>query len=119
MTAAAAHDQMTRDWGYLMSDGDDGPPTTTVAIIGAGFGGICMAIKLGRAGIPYTIFEKAPSVGGVWRDNVYPGAACDWPSNTIEYRRRTRFFDAGNYDIYPPLESRPLTASDAAGATAK
>jgi hypothetical protein len=43
MTAVTAHDQMTRDGGYLMSDGHDGPPTTTVAIIGAGFGGICDA----------------------------------------------------------------------------
>ncbi len=68
-----------------MSESQNGPPTTTVAIIGAGFGGICMAIKLGRAGIPYTIFEKASSVGGVWRDNVYPGAACDIPSHLYSY----------------------------------
>jgi len=57
----------------------------TVAIIGAGFGGICMAIKLGRAGIPYVVLEKASSVGGVWRDNTYPGAACDVPSHLYSY----------------------------------
>jgi cation diffusion facilitator CzcD-associated flavoprotein CzcO len=56
-----------------------------VAIVGAGFGGICMGIKLGRAGIPYMIFEKAGGVGGVWRDNVYPGAACDVPSHLYSY----------------------------------
>lgn len=68
-----------------MSESANGRPSTTVAIIGAGFGGICMAIKLGRAGIPYVILEKAASVGGVWRDNVYPGAACDIPSHLYSY----------------------------------
>lgn len=57
----------------------------TVAIIGAGFGGICMGIKLTRAGIPYVILEKGDRVGGVWRDNVYPGAACDVPSHLYSY----------------------------------
>jgi cation diffusion facilitator CzcD-associated flavoprotein CzcO len=57
----------------------------TVAVIGAGFGGICMGIKLKRAGIPFTIFEKADRVGGVWRDNVYPGAACDIASHLYSY----------------------------------
>ena len=68
-----------------MTESHNGRPSTTVAIVGAGFGGICMGIKLGRAGIPYTILEKAPSVGGVWRDNVYPGAACDIPSHLYSY----------------------------------
>lgn len=53
-----------------------------VAIIGAGFGGIAMAVALERAGCTdYVILEKAADVGGVWRDNVYPGAACDVPSH--------------------------------------
>lgn len=56
-----------------------------VVIIGAGFGGICMAIKLKRAGVSFTIVEKADRVGGVWRDNVYPGAACDVPSHLYSY----------------------------------
>jgi cation diffusion facilitator CzcD-associated flavoprotein CzcO len=52
-----------------------------VAIIGSGFGGICMAIRLKRAGIhSFTILEKAERLGGTWRDNTYPGAACDSPS---------------------------------------
>jgi hypothetical protein len=41
----------------------------------------------------------------------------NWPSYTIEYRRRTRFFDVGNYEECPPVESRPMTT--AAGAAAK
>jgi cation diffusion facilitator CzcD-associated flavoprotein CzcO len=53
-----------------------------IAIIGAGFGGIGMAIQLRKAGIDsFTIFERAGEVGGTWRDNTYPGAACDVPSH--------------------------------------
>ncbi|MGH3519616.1 MAG: flavin-containing monooxygenase, partial [Haloechinothrix sp.] len=52
-----------------------------VVIIGTGFGGLGMAIELKRAGIDtFTILEKASEVGGVWRENTYPGAACDIPS---------------------------------------
>jgi cation diffusion facilitator CzcD-associated flavoprotein CzcO len=52
-----------------------------IAIIGSGFGGLCMAIRLRQAGIDsFTIFEKADRLGGTWRDNTYPGAACDSPS---------------------------------------
>jgi cation diffusion facilitator CzcD-associated flavoprotein CzcO len=53
-----------------------------VLIIGAGFGGIAMAHELDGLGIDdYLIVEKADAVGGTWRDNVYPGAACDVPSH--------------------------------------
>ena len=53
-----------------------------IAIIGAGFAGIGAAIQLLRAGIDsFTIFERAGEIGGTWRDNTYPGAACDVPSH--------------------------------------
>lgn len=59
---------------------------TTVAIIGSGFGGLCMAIRLKKAGIDsFVILEKAGSVGGTWRDNTYPGAACDVQSHLYSY----------------------------------
>ena len=55
--------------------------TTRIAIIGAGHSGICMGMQLMRAGIhDFVILEKAPSLGGTWRDNTYPGASCDAPS---------------------------------------
>lgn len=58
----------------------------SVAIIVAGFGGLCMAIRLERAGIrSYTVFEKAGDLGGTWRDNSYPGAGCDIPSHLYSY----------------------------------
>ena len=52
-----------------------------IAIIGAGFSGLGLAIRLKQVGITqFTIYEKAESLGGTWRDNQYPGAACDTPS---------------------------------------
>jgi cation diffusion facilitator CzcD-associated flavoprotein CzcO len=50
-------------------------------IVGSGFSGLCMAIKLKQAGYSYCLLEQAESIGGTWRDNTYPGAACDVPSN--------------------------------------
>ncbi|SFS13320.1 Predicted flavoprotein CzcO associated with the cation diffusion facilitator CzcD [Microbacterium sp. cf046] len=53
-----------------------------VAIVGAGFAGLGMAIALRRAGREdFLILERAASVGGTWRDNTYPGVACDVPSH--------------------------------------
>jgi cation diffusion facilitator CzcD-associated flavoprotein CzcO len=56
-----------------------GPPR--IVIVGAGFGGLGMAIQLKKAGIEsFTILEKADRLGGTWRDITYPGAACDSPA---------------------------------------
>lgn len=55
-------------------------------IVGAGFSGLCAGIELRRAGISdFVILEKADRVGGTWRDNTYPGAACDIPSHLYSY----------------------------------
>ncbi|WP_281004808.1 flavin-containing monooxygenase [Nocardia thailandica] len=55
--------------------------TVSVVIVGAGFAGLAMAAELLRAGIDdFLILEKADRAGGVWRENTYPGAACDVPS---------------------------------------
>ncbi|MCW2915741.1 MAG: Cyclohexanone monooxygenase [Actinomycetia bacterium] len=57
-----------------------------VAILGAGFGGLCMAIRLKAAGLTsFTIYEKGQDLGGTWRDNTYPGLACDVPSYLYSY----------------------------------
>lgn len=55
-------------------------------IVGAGFSGLCAGIELRRAGIhSFVILEKADGVGGTWRDNTYPGAACDIQSHLYSY----------------------------------
>ncbi|MEV4107527.1 NAD(P)/FAD-dependent oxidoreductase [Nonomuraea sp. NPDC049695] len=57
-----------------------------LAIIGSGFAGIGMAIKLKEAGFhDFVILEKAAELGGTWRDNTYPGCACDVPSHMYSY----------------------------------
>lgn len=56
-------------------------PDADVAIIGAGFAGLGAAIRLKqRSNTSFIVFERAGEVGGTWRDNVYPGCACDVPS---------------------------------------
>ena len=76
----------------------DTPPYTYPAIvIGAGFAGIGAAIKLRQAGIEFLVLEKAAEMGGVWRDNTYPGCGCDVPSALYSYSfapnpRWSRFF---------------------------
>jgi cation diffusion facilitator CzcD-associated flavoprotein CzcO len=57
-----------------------------IVIIGAGFAGIGTAIQLKKAGIhSFRIFERAAEIGGTWRDNTYPGAACDVPSHVYSF----------------------------------
>ncbi len=57
-----------------------------IGIVGAGFGGIGLAVLLKRAGFTnLTLFERGPAVGGTWRDNTYPGAACDVQSHLYSY----------------------------------
>src|SRR3954451_6552118 len=65
--------------------GTDIPPMR-IAIIGAGFGGIGMAIELRRHGIhDVVVLERGPQLGGTWLYNDYPGAACDVPSHLYSF----------------------------------
>lgn len=57
-----------------------------VAIVGTGFAGLGMAIRLKQQGIDdFVIFEAADGIGGTWRDNHYPGCACDVPSHVYSF----------------------------------
>jgi cation diffusion facilitator CzcD-associated flavoprotein CzcO len=65
-----------------------GPRTRTprVGIIGTGFSGVAIAAELQDLGIhSFTLLERSAEVGGVWRDNHYPGAACDVPSHLYSF----------------------------------
>jgi cyclohexanone monooxygenase len=60
--------------------------TVEVAVIGAGASGIGAAITLQRSGVTdFVVLEKGSTVGGTWRDNTYPGCACDVPSALYSY----------------------------------
>jgi len=57
-----------------------------VAVIGAGFAGLGAAIRLRAAGFrEVTVYERAADLGGTWRDNRYPGCACDIPSHLYSF----------------------------------
>jgi cation diffusion facilitator CzcD-associated flavoprotein CzcO len=61
-------------------------PNMDVLIVGSGFAGIGLAIRLAESGNRnFTILERAPSLGGVWRDNTYPGVSCDVPAHLYSY----------------------------------
>ncbi|MEZ0366534.1 flavin-containing monooxygenase [Mycobacterium sp. pUA109] len=61
------------------------PVHTRAVIIGTGFSGLGMAIALQKQGVDFVILEKADEVGGTWRDNSYPGCACDVPSHLYSF----------------------------------
>ena len=62
------------------------PADHEVLIVGTGFSGLGMGIKLKEAGIDdFVIVEKADSVAGTWRENTYPGCACDVPSHMYSF----------------------------------
>lgn len=80
--------------------------TLNIVIIGTGFGGIGMAIQLKKAGIDsFTLLEKAASVGGTWRDNTYPGAACDVQSHLYSYSFEPKNDWTRKFSFQPEIRS--------------
>jgi cation diffusion facilitator CzcD-associated flavoprotein CzcO len=92
-----------RDWGahrlrsplleHVLTDPPLAPPDASaaprhvnVAIVGSGFSGLGMAIRLKQEGIEdFEVLERADELGGTWRDNTYPGCACDIPSHLYSF----------------------------------
>jgi len=57
-----------------------------IAVLGAGMSGLCTGVQLKRRGVDdFVILEKAETVGGTWRENTYPGVACDVPSHVYSF----------------------------------
>jgi cation diffusion facilitator CzcD-associated flavoprotein CzcO len=78
------------------------PSHTRVAIVGAGFSGLCMAIRLRQDGIEdFVVLERADEVGGTWRDNTYPGCQCDIPSALYSFS----FAPNPDWTRFYPLQS--------------
>jgi cation diffusion facilitator CzcD-associated flavoprotein CzcO len=64
-----------------MDDADE-----RLVIVGAGFAGLGLAVRLQQAGVEdFTVLDRASGIGGTWRDNTYPGCACDVPSHLYSY----------------------------------
>ncbi|MFE4500957.1 flavin-containing monooxygenase [Rhodococcus sp. NPDC056743] len=90
------------------------PEGFSVVIIGAGMAGICAAVRLKEAGVPFVIVEKGEDVGGVWRQNKYPGCGVDTPSHLYSYS-----FAQGDWKHYfgkkPEIENYFRSVADSFG----
>jgi 4-hydroxyacetophenone monooxygenase len=73
----------------------EAPAGFSVLIIGAGMAGIAAAVRLRQAGVSFLVVEKGEDVGGVWRQNHYPGCGVDTPSHLYSYS-----FAQGDWDRY-------------------
>ncbi len=78
-----AHDPGRPDWAEEVPE--EARRALKVVIVGAGMSGLCMAIRLDQAGIPWTILEKNQTVGGTWYENTYPGCGVDTPNHFYSF----------------------------------
>ena len=70
----------------LPLDTDASTRHVRVAIVGAGFSGLGLAIRLKQSGLDnFVVLERAEDLAGTWRDNTYPGCACDVPSHLYSF----------------------------------
>jgi cation diffusion facilitator CzcD-associated flavoprotein CzcO len=76
----------------FIQNANDTEIAVEVLIVGGGFSGLCMAIKLREAGMnSFLLIEKSDDIGGTWYDNRYPGCACDIPSHLYSF----------SFDLWP------------------
>jgi 4-hydroxyacetophenone monooxygenase len=97
--AAEYAPMMREEMGFVSRDIEwpKGAAQPSVLVVGAGASGIIMGARLNRMGLNYDIVERGASVGGVWRDNRYPGAGVDTPNHAYSFsftrpHRWSRFF---------------------------
>jgi len=74
-----------------------------VVVIGAGFGGIGMSIKLAEQGVEHVILEKLDDVGGTWLSNKYPGCRCDVPSHLYSFSFALNPDWSDSYSLQPEI----------------
>jgi cation diffusion facilitator CzcD-associated flavoprotein CzcO len=95
-------------------------PDFTVAIVGSGFAGIGMAASLLRAGITdIVLLERAADLGGTWRDNSYPGAACDVPSHLYSFSFAPNPGWSRSFSPQPEIWAYLRQVADKEGVTVK
>src|SRR5699024_10801125 len=95
-----------------------GPTHPAIVIVGAGFGGIALAIELQRSGIDdFLLLEQASDLGGVWRDNTYPGAGCDVPSPLYSFSYARNVHWPRRYAEQPDIHAYLARTAHEYGAT--
>lgn len=95
MLACAMNEEVAPEYGPLIAaqlgqrrpacEPIAAPAGFSVLIIGAGVSGMCAAVNLQAAGVPFTIIERNATVGGTWLENRYPGAGVDTPNHLYSY----------------------------------
>src|SRR6201982_346000 len=87
-----------------------------VAILGAGFGGLGMALRLKQTGVEdFVVFERDPEVGGTWWSNTYPGCKCDVPSHLYSFSFALNPDWGRTYATQPEIEAYILRVTDEYG----
>src|SRR3954452_8495930 len=89
---------------------------TTVAIIGSGFSGIGLAIRLRQEGVEdFVVLERNEGVGGTWWANTYPGCACDVPSHLYSFSFAPNANWSQTYSAQPEIRDYLIDCADKFG----
>ncbi len=91
------------------------PVRTRALVIGSGFSGLGMGIELQRRGVDFLILEKADEIGGTWRDNTYPGCACDIPSHMYSFSFEPKADWTHMWSFQPEIQQYLLGVTDKYG----
>src|SRR3954449_9657001 len=99
---------------------DTVPTEVDVAIVGSGFSGLCMAIKLREAGVDdFVVLERGAKVGGTWWVNTYPGCGCDVPSHLYSFSFAPTPDWTRTYSRQPEIEAYLQRVAEDFGVTPK
>jgi cation diffusion facilitator CzcD-associated flavoprotein CzcO len=89
-------------------------------IVGSGFAGLCAAIKLAEDGeTDYVVIERGDDVGGTWRDNTYPGACCDIPSQLYSFSFAPNREWTSSYSPQPEIQAYLRRVAERYGVVGK
>src|SRR5919108_2383945 len=92
------------------------PAEIDVAIVGSGFSGLCMAIKLREAGMDdFVVLERGDAVGGTWWFNTYPGCGCDVPSHLYSFSFELNPDWTRTYSTQPEIRDYLIHCADKYG----
>src|SRR3954468_17551335 len=85
----------------------------SVLVIGGGFAGLGAAIRLRKEGFDdFLVVDRGSEVGGTWRDNTYPGAACDVPSHLYSYSFELNPNWSRSFSPQPEIQDYLRTVAD-------